>query len=103
MMGSGVRVTQAAPPLREGKLLDLRESRRKNRPGAPVEDNSQGRVSSSAEIVVAEADRRALARLRLKTSGRDIMDINEMLRQTGAVEAISRQLNVDPATAQAGA
>jgi hypothetical protein len=31
------------------------------------------------------------------------MDINQMLRQTGAVEAISRELGVDTATAQAGA
>ena len=31
------------------------------------------------------------------------MNIDEMLRQTGAVDAISRQLGVDPATAQAGA
>lgn len=31
------------------------------------------------------------------------MNINEMLQQTGAVEAISRELGVDPATAQAGA
>ncbi|HET9640791.1 MAG TPA: DUF937 domain-containing protein [Allosphingosinicella sp.] len=31
------------------------------------------------------------------------MDINQMLQQTGAVDAISRELNVDPATAQAGA
>jgi len=31
------------------------------------------------------------------------VDINQMLRQTGAVDAISRQLNIDPATAQAGA
>ena len=31
------------------------------------------------------------------------MDINQMLKQTGAVEALSRELGVDPATAQAGA
>ena len=31
------------------------------------------------------------------------MDVNQMLQQTGAVDAISRQLGVDPATAQAGA
>ena len=31
------------------------------------------------------------------------MDINQMLQQTGAVEAISRELGVDSATAQAGA
>ncbi len=31
------------------------------------------------------------------------MDINQILRQTGAVEAISQQLGVDPATAEAGA
>lgn len=31
------------------------------------------------------------------------MNINEMLQQTGAVGAISRELGVDPATAQAGA
>lgn len=31
------------------------------------------------------------------------MDINQMLQQTGAVDAISRELGVDPATAQAGA
>lgn len=31
------------------------------------------------------------------------MDINQMLQQTGAVEAIARELGVDPATAQAGA
>jgi hypothetical protein len=31
------------------------------------------------------------------------MNINQMLQQTGAVEAISRELGVDPATAQAGA
>ena len=31
------------------------------------------------------------------------MDVNQMLQQTGAVDAIARQLNVDPATAQAGA
>jgi hypothetical protein len=31
------------------------------------------------------------------------MNINQMLQQTGAVDAISRQLGVDPATAEAGA
>ena len=31
------------------------------------------------------------------------MDVNQMLQQTGAVDAISRELGVDPATAQAGA
>lgn len=31
------------------------------------------------------------------------MNINQMLQQTGAVEAISRQLGVDQSTAQAGA
>ena len=31
------------------------------------------------------------------------MNINQMLQQTGAVEAISRELGVDPATAEAGA
>jgi len=31
------------------------------------------------------------------------MDLNQMLQQTGAVEAISRELGVDRATAQAGA
>jgi len=31
------------------------------------------------------------------------MDMNQMLQQTGAVEAISRELGVDPATAKAGA
>ena len=31
------------------------------------------------------------------------MDVNQMLQQTGAVEAIARELGVDPATAQAGA
>lgn len=31
------------------------------------------------------------------------MDVNQMLEQTGAVGAISRELGVDPATAQAGA
>ena len=31
------------------------------------------------------------------------MDINQMLQQTGAVEAISRELGIDSATAQAGA
>ena len=31
------------------------------------------------------------------------MDINQMLQQTGAVEAISRELGVDAATAEAGA
>jgi len=31
------------------------------------------------------------------------MNTNQMLQQTGAVEAISRELGVDPATAQAGA
>ena len=31
------------------------------------------------------------------------MNINQMLEQTGAVEAISRELGVDPATAEAGA
>jgi hypothetical protein len=31
------------------------------------------------------------------------MNINQMLQQTGAVDAISRQLGIDPATAQAGA
>ena len=31
------------------------------------------------------------------------MDMNQMLQQTGAVEAISRELGVDSATAQAGA
>lgn len=31
------------------------------------------------------------------------MNINQMLQQTGAAEAISRELGVDPATAQAGA
>jgi hypothetical protein len=31
------------------------------------------------------------------------MNINQMLQQTGAVDAISRELGVDPATAQAGA
>ncbi|MET1112804.1 MAG: DUF937 domain-containing protein [Allosphingosinicella sp.] len=31
------------------------------------------------------------------------MNIEQMLQQTGAVDAISRQLGVDPATAQAGA
>lgn len=31
------------------------------------------------------------------------MNINEMLRQTGAVDALSRELGVDPATAEAGA
>jgi hypothetical protein len=31
------------------------------------------------------------------------MDINQMLQQTGAVEAISRELGVDNATAEAGA
>lgn len=31
------------------------------------------------------------------------MDINQMLQQSGAVEAISRELGVDPATAEAGA
>ena len=31
------------------------------------------------------------------------MDINQMLQQTGAVQAISRELGVDAATAQAGA
>src|SRR5690349_2172914 len=31
------------------------------------------------------------------------MNINEMLQQTGAAEAISRELGVDPATAEAGA
>ena len=31
------------------------------------------------------------------------MNITQMLQQTGAVEAISRELGVDPATAQAGA
>lgn len=31
------------------------------------------------------------------------MNINQMLEQTGAVEAISRELGVDPATAHAGA
>src|SRR3954470_8582600 len=31
------------------------------------------------------------------------MNIEQMLEQTGAVEAISRELGVDPATAQAGA
>jgi len=31
------------------------------------------------------------------------MDTNQMLQQTGAVEAISRELGVDPATAKAGA
>lgn len=31
------------------------------------------------------------------------MNINQMLQQTGAVNAISRELGVDPATAQAGA
>lgn len=31
------------------------------------------------------------------------MDVNQMLQQTGAVDAISRELGVDPTTAQAGA
>ena len=31
------------------------------------------------------------------------MNINQMLQQTGAVNAISRELGVDPATAEAGA
>lgn len=31
------------------------------------------------------------------------MNVDQMLQQTGAVEAISRELGVDPATAQAGA
>ncbi len=31
------------------------------------------------------------------------MNVNQMLQQTGAVEAISRELGVDPATAKAGA
>jgi hypothetical protein len=31
------------------------------------------------------------------------MDVKQMLQQTGAVEAISRELGVDPTTAQAGA
>jgi hypothetical protein len=31
------------------------------------------------------------------------MNINQMLQQTGAVDAISRELGVDPATAEAGA
>ena len=31
------------------------------------------------------------------------MNMNQMLQQTGAVDAISRQLGVDPSTAQAGA
>ena len=31
------------------------------------------------------------------------MDVNQMLQQTGAVEALSRELGVDPSTAQAGA
>jgi hypothetical protein len=31
------------------------------------------------------------------------MNMNQMLQQTGAVDAISRQLGVDPATAEAGA
>jgi hypothetical protein len=31
------------------------------------------------------------------------MNINQMLQQTGAVDAIARELGVDPATAQAGA
>ncbi len=31
------------------------------------------------------------------------MNINQMLQQTGAVEAISREIGVDPATAEAGA
>ena len=31
------------------------------------------------------------------------MDVNQMLQQTGAVEAISRELGVDPSTARAGA
>lgn len=31
------------------------------------------------------------------------MNINHMLQQTGAVDAISRELGIDPATAQAGA
>ena len=31
------------------------------------------------------------------------MDVNQMLQQSGAVEAISRELGVDPGTAQAGA
>ena len=31
------------------------------------------------------------------------MNIDQMLRQTGAIDAISRELGVDPATAQAGA
>ncbi len=31
------------------------------------------------------------------------MDVNQMIQQTGAIEAISRQLGIDRATAQAGA
>ena len=31
------------------------------------------------------------------------MNINQMLQQTGAVDAIARELGVDPATAEAGA
>jgi hypothetical protein len=37
------------------------------------------------------------------SAGETDMNINQMLQQTGAVEAISRQLGVDPATAHAGA
>src|SRR5688572_16480700 len=40
---------------------------------------------------------------RLATSRRSVMDVNQMLQQTGAVDAISRELGVDPTTAQAGA
>ena len=36
-------------------------------------------------------------------SGRPAMNVEQMLQQTGAIDAISRELGVDPATARAGA
>jgi hypothetical protein len=51
----------------------------------------------------ASSYRNCRGHLGLEDEGEPIMNINQMLQQTGAVDAISRELGVDSTTAEAGA